>query len=125
VIDAKLYFAKLTIVYLPVCAFCVGKSQVSIKTLTRVQLADAIQKDIGLSKAESAKFVSAIIDHIVDALVAGENVKISGFGSFVLSEKRERVGRNPKTGADATIPARKVLTFKASQALKDDIAKAG
>jgi len=97
---------------------------VSSKTLTRVDLAEAIQHDIGLSKAESAGFVGEILDLMMDALAAGENVKISGFGSFILNKKAARVGRNPKTGVEAVIPARTVLTFKASQSLKDDIAKA-
>ncbi len=95
------------------------------KTLTRSDMAESIQRRVGLSKAESADFVEAIVKEISAALVAGENVKISGFGSFILSEKAERLGRNPKTGVEAKIPARKVLSFKASQSFKDEIIKAG
>jgi len=94
------------------------------KTVARVDLAEAIQAEIGLSKAESAHFVEAIIDHMVTALETGENVKISGFGSFVLSEKSSRMGRNPKTGIEAPISARKTLSFRACQELKNDMAKA-
>ena len=90
-------------------------------TVTRVDLAEAIQTEIGLSKAESALFVEAIIGHMADALAAGENVKISGFGSFILSEKAPRVGRNPKTGVEAPITARRTLSFRASQSIKNDI----
>jgi integration host factor subunit alpha len=96
---------------------------VSSKTLTRADLAAAIQRNVGLSKAESADFVETIVGEMAEALGSGENVKISGFGSFVLSQKNERLGRNPKTGATATIPARKVLSFKASQLLKDQVAR--
>jgi len=95
------------------------------KTVTRVDLAEAIQAEIGLSKTESAMFVEAIINQMVDALAAGENVKISGFGSFVLNEKSPRMGRNPKTGVEAPISARRALSFRASQTLKDAIVKAG
>ena len=97
----------------------------SNKTLTRAALAEEIQRNVGLSKAESAEFVDGIVEHITAALAEGESVKLAGFGSFVLLEKAERVGRNPKTGESAVIPARKVLSFKASQALKDEIIKAG
>jgi integration host factor subunit alpha len=93
-------------------------------TVTRVDLAEAIQTEIGLSKAESALFVEAIIGHMADALAAGENVKISGFGSFILSEKAPRVGSNPKTGVEAPITARRTLSFRASQSLKNDIVEA-
>lgn len=97
----------------------------SNKTVTRVDISEAIQAEIGLSKAESAMFVEAIISEMVDALAAGENVKISGFGSFVLNDKSSRVGRNPKTGIEAPISARRALSFRASQTLKDAIVKAG
>jgi integration host factor subunit alpha len=88
-------------------------------------MAEAIQRKVGLSRAESADFVNAIVEELGAALGAGENIKISGFGTFTLNRKQARMGRNPKTGIEAEIPARTVLTFKASQTLKDDIAKAG
>ncbi|NVE94254.1 integration host factor subunit alpha [Altererythrobacter sp. JGD-16] len=79
---------------------------------------------MGLSRAESLDLVEAILNKMGEALEGGENVKISGFGSFILRDKRERVGRNPKTGVEVPITPRRVMTFRASQLLKDRIAKA-
>ena len=95
----------------------------SVGTLTRADLAETINRKLGLSRAESMAMVEAILDKMSDALERGENVKISGFGSFVLRDKKERVGRNPKTGIEVPITPRRVLTFRASQLLKDRIAK--
>lgn len=67
--------------------------------------------------------VESILDHIGDALEKGENVKISGFGTFLLRDKGQRIGRNPKTGIEVPITPRRVLTFRASQILKDRIAR--
>jgi integration host factor subunit alpha len=94
----------------------------SMSTLTRADLADAINRKVGLSRAESMAMVEAILDRMGAALEAGENVKISGFGTFLLRDKNERVGRNPKTGIEVPITPRRVLTFRASQMLKDRIA---
>jgi integration host factor subunit alpha len=91
--------------------------------LTRADLADAINREIGLSRAESADMVEKILAHMCEALSKGENVKISGFGSFVLRDKGERVGRNPKTGVEVPIAPRRVLTFRASQMTRERIAK--
>ncbi len=93
-----------------------------MSTLTRADLADAINRKVGLSRAESLAMVEAILDRMGDALESGENVKISGFGTFLLRDKTERVGRNPKTGIEVPITPRRVLTFRASQMLKDRIA---
>ena len=93
-----------------------------MSTLTRADLADAINRKMGLSRAESLGMVEAILDKMSDALAGGENVKISGFGTFLLRDKSERVGRNPKTGIEVPITSRRVLTFRASQMLKDRIA---
>jgi len=93
-----------------------------MSTLTRADLADAINRKVGLSRAESLAMVEAILDRMSDALESGENVKISGFGTFLLRDKTERVGRNPKTGIEVPITPRRVLTFRASQMLKDRIA---
>jgi integration host factor subunit alpha len=68
--------------------------------------------------------VESILGHMCSAMADGQNVKISGFGSFVLRDKKERVGRNPKTGVEVPITPRRVLTFRASQKLKDRIASA-
>ncbi len=90
-------------------------------TLTRADLADALHRDVGLSRADASRLVEQILGHMCDALAKGENVKISGFGSFVLRDKGERIGRNPKTGVEVPIAPRRVLTFRASQMLRDRI----
>lgn len=94
-------------------------------TLTRADLADALHREVGLSRADAARMVEQILRHMCDALANGENVKISGFGSFVLRDKGERVGRNPKTGIEVPIAPRRVLTFRASQMLRNRIAGGG
>ena len=95
----------------------------SVGTLTRADLAETINRKMGFSRAESLDMVEAILKNMCDALSDGENVKISGFGSFVLRDKNECVGRNPKTGVEVPITSRRVLTFRASQLLKDRIAQ--
>nr|WP_268794913.1 integration host factor subunit alpha [Sphingomonas sp. Leaf5] len=94
---------------------------VSDGTLTRADLSEEMHREIGLSRADSARVVEQILDHMCEALSQGENVKISGFGSFVLRDKGERVGRNPKTGVEVPIAPRRVLTFRASQMMRDRI----
>lgn len=94
-------------------------------TLTRADLAEAIHNEVGLSRADSAHMVESVLGHLCEALAKGQNVKISGFGSFVLRDKGERIGRNPKTGVEVPIAPRRVLTFRASQMMRDRIAKAG
>jgi integration host factor subunit alpha len=94
-------------------------------TLTRADLAEALHHEVGLSRADSAKLVEQILAHMCDALANGENVKISGFGSFILRDKGERIGRNPKTGVEVPIAPRRVLTFRASQMMRDRIVSAG
>ena len=92
-------------------------------TVTRADLSEAVLREIGLSRRESAKFVDSIIDAIADRLEAGEVVKISGFGTFTLRDKGERLGRNPKTGEPAPISARRVVVFKPSAVLKRRMAE--
>ena len=94
-------------------------------TLTRADLADIVHREIGLSRAESAGIVEGVLAHMCGALANGENVKISGFGTFVLRDKAERIGRNPKSGIEVPIAPRRVLTFRASQTLRDRIVRAG
>lgn len=89
--------------------------------MTRADLADTINQQVGLSRADSAQMVESILDHITGAMEDGQNVKISGFGTFLLRDKGERVGRNPKTGVEVPITPRRVLTFRASQMMKDRI----
>ena len=92
-------------------------------TLTRADLADIVHRKLGLSRAESASLVERVLHHMCHELSDGKNVKISGFGSFILRDKGERVGRNPKTGIEVPIAPRRVMTFRASQILRDKIAK--
>jgi integration host factor subunit alpha len=92
-------------------------------TLTRADLADVVHTQLGLSRAESASLVERVLFHMCAALSDGNNVKISGFGSFILRDKGERVGRNPKTGVEVPIAPRRVMTFRASQLMRDRIAK--
>jgi len=92
-------------------------------TLTRADLADTVHRTLGLSRAESAQFVERALHHMCQALSEGQNVKISGFGSFILRDKGQRIGRNPKTGIEVPIAPRRVMTFRASQILRDRIAR--
>ena len=94
-------------------------------TLTRADLAETINRKMGFSRAESLQMVEAILRHMCQSLSNGENVKISGFGSFILRDKSERVGRNPKTGVEVPITPRRVLTFRASQLMKERIQESG
>ena len=91
------------------------------KTVTRADLAEAVYEAVGLSRTESAELVERVLDLIGDALVAGQNVKLSSFGSFQVRSKNERIGRNPKTGEEVPILPRRVMTFKASNVLKSRI----
>jgi integration host factor subunit alpha len=93
----------------------------SKSTVTRSDLADAIFRRIGLSRLESANLVESVIEEISEAIARGENVKLSGFGTFIQRSKRERIGRNPKTGVEAKITPRKVLVFKASHIMRGRI----
>ena len=90
-------------------------------TLTRADLCEAGHREIGLSRAESSGLVEMVLGHIGDVLVGGDNVKISSFGSFVLRNKGQRIGRNPKTGKEVPIEPRTVLTFRPSQLLRERI----
>tara|TARA_Y100000034_G_C6878819_1_gene402346 strand:+ start:677 stop:988 length:312 start_codon:yes stop_codon:yes gene_type:complete len=91
----------------------------SEQTITRADLADALYHELGLSRNESAELVDSVFEEISDALAEGDNVKISSFGSFTLREKKERIGRNPKTGVEVPISPRTVLVFRASHILKE------
>ena len=91
------------------------------KTLTRMDLAESVFREVGLSRNESATLVESVLQHVSDALAAGETVKISSFGTFSLREKSARVGRNPKTGDEVPISPRRVLTFRPSHLMKDRV----
>ncbi len=94
----------------------------SMDTLTRAEIAEAINRKLGLSRSDSLGMVESILGHMSKALSDGQNLKISGFGTFLLRDKAQRIGRNPKTGVEVPITPRRVLTFRASQILKDRIA---
>src|SRR3954454_15003679 len=92
-------------------------------TLTRADLADVVHRRLGLSRAESAGVVERVLHHMCHALAKGQNVKTSGFGPYILRDKGQRIGRNPKTGIEVPIAPRRVMTFRASQIMRDRIAK--
>ncbi|MFW2436743.1 MAG: integration host factor subunit alpha [Parvibaculales bacterium] len=93
------------------------------KTVTRADLSEAVHNEIGLSRSESAQLIETVLGEISDALVGGEDVKLSSFGSFIVRQKNGRIGRNPKTGEEVPIDPRRVLTFRASHVLKEKINK--
>jgi integration host factor subunit alpha len=88
------------------------------RTVTRADLAEAVYQRVGLSRTESSALVELVLREICDSLTRGETVKLSSFGSFVVREKGERVGRNPKTGVEVPIEPRRVMVFKPSNVLK-------
>jgi integration host factor subunit alpha len=88
------------------------------QTVTRADLCEAVYQKIGLSRTESSKLVESVLDEICDAVARGENVKLSSFGSFVVRDKGERIGRNPKTGVEVPIEPRRVMVFKPSNVMK-------
>ena len=88
---------------------------------TKADLVNAVHWKVGLSRSESSEIVQDVLDRLVDAFVNDEMVKIVNFGTFRVSEKRERLGRNPKTGIEAVISKRRVLTFKSSSHLRSKI----
>ncbi|HEX9647442.1 MAG TPA: integration host factor subunit alpha [Alphaproteobacteria bacterium] len=90
-------------------------------TVTRAQLSESVYREVGLSRDESAKLVASVLETIADRLSAGDSVKISSFGSFMVREKAQRVGRNPKTGEEVPILPRRVVVFRPSHVLKDQI----
>lgn len=90
----------------------------SHRTVTRVDLAEAVYRRIGLSRKESASLVQSVLDEIANALIAGETVKLSSFGRFVVRSKSMRIGRNPKTGVEVPITPRRVMVFKPSNVLR-------
>lgn len=92
------------------------------KTLTKADFVESVYTQIGgLSRRDAAEIIDMLFEAVKETLARGEAVKISGFGNFVVREKKARVGRNPQTGRDIEISARRVLTFKPSQVLKDQL----
>lgn len=91
------------------------------KTTTRADLTDAVYRQLGVSRNESAVFVERILEEVSASLARGETVKVSSFGTFSVRNKKLRMGRNPKTGEEVPITPRRVITFRASHVLKDQI----
>jgi integration host factor subunit alpha len=87
-------------------------------SLTKQDIADALVKETGLTQTQAMSITNEFFDQIIETLSNGENIKLSGFGNFVVKEKSQRPGRNPKTGEEVMISARKVVTFKAEPKLK-------
>ena len=95
----------------------------SENSVTRTELSDAVVREVGLSRSESMQLVDDVLTYITEALVDEGTVKISSFGTFSCREKKERIGRNPKTGIEAKIIARRVVTFKPAQKMRAQINK--
>ena len=95
-----------------------SRAEKELPTLTKAELAKLLFEQVGLNKREAKDMVETFFDEIRDALERGESVKLSGFGNFQLRDKPQRPGRNPKTGEEIPISARRVVTFHASQKLK-------
>ena len=91
-------------------------------TVTKMELANLLFDELGLNKREAKEFVELFFEEIRSALENGDNVKFSGFGSFSVRDKPQRPGRNPKTGEEIPVSARRVVTYKASQKIKDRVA---
>lgn len=96
--------------------------QRSGQTLTRAEIAEAIQREVGVSAITARDMTDGVLAHIGEALQRGENVKITGFGTFLLNDKNARVGRNPRSGEEHAVAARRVVTFRPSETLKSRVA---
>jgi integration host factor subunit alpha len=104
---------------LSVAEHTVDASQRTVqRTVTRVDLAEAVYRCVGLSRKESAILVQSVLDELADALIGGDSIKLSSFGRFLVRAKSERIGRNPKTGIEVPITRRRVMVFKPSNVLK-------
>lgn len=93
--------------------------------MTKAEIVEQIYEKVGFSKKESAEIVELVFDTMKETLERGEKIKISGFGNFVVRQKRPRIGRNPQTGQEIEITARRVLTFRPSQVLKSALNNEG
>lgn len=95
------------------------------KTVTRADLVEAVANRAGIQRADANRLLTRMLEHMQDALVAGETVKLSRFGNFNVRTKRQRIGRNPKTGEEVPITPRRVVTFRPSQMLREFVEKGG
>ena len=91
------------------------------KSVTRADISEAIYREVGLSRTDAARLLRQVLEEIADVLVSGENVKLSSFGTFEVRQKKERIGRNPKTKEEVPITPRRVVSFRASQVMKKRI----
>jgi integration host factor subunit alpha len=99
-----------------------GTMPISGKTITRIELSDAVYRTkVGLTRTESSALVDLVLKEITNTIARGETVKLSSFGTFTVRNKRQRIGRNPKTGVEVPIFPRRVLVFKASAIIKRKI----
>ncbi len=89
------------------------------RAVTKADIIESVYEKVGFSKKEAAEIVEMVFDTIKETLERGEKIKISGFGNFIVRDKKARVGRNPQTGKEIEISARRVLTFRPSQVLKN------
>lgn len=89
--------------------------------MTKADIVESLYEKVGFSKKEAADLVELVFDTIKSTLAQGQKIKISGFGNFVVREKRSRIGRNPQTGESIEISARRVLTFRPSQVLRAEV----
>lgn len=99
-----------------------ARGRVRARTLTKSKLVDALVESSGLPRADAAALLESLLETMKDTLAEGENLKVSGFGSFMVRTKAARRGRNPQTGGTITLPRRRVLTFKPSRKLRDLLA---
>ena len=93
----------------------------SDNNLTRIEIANFINKEVGISRSESSYFVDTILNEMIKALIEKKILKVSSFGTLKLRYKKERIGRNPKTGTEHTISARNTISFIASKVLKNKV----
>jgi len=95
-----------------------GRSSMTQKTVTRAELSEAVYQRIGLSRSESSALVELVLNEISSSLASGKSVKLSSFGSFLVRDKGQRIGRNPKTGVEVPIEPRRVMVLKPSNIMK-------
>ncbi|QED30286.1 integration host factor subunit alpha [Microvenator marinus] len=89
--------------------------------MTKAGIVDSVYERVGVSKKEATEYVEAVFETMKETLESGDSIKVSGFGKFEVREKGKRIGRNPRTGVEIEIPERRVLRFKVSQVLKDEL----
>ena len=94
-----------------------------MRTVTRSDIAETLYQEVGLSRKDSGEILDMVLEEVTNELVKGNNVKISSFGTFTVRKKNTRIGRNPKTGVEAEISSRKVISFKPSQTMRSSLNK--